>query len=151
VATVGRDAPSFILAGKAEGPGNLERIPGIAKPTATCLLTALWPDSHATMDVRDRRAAIGLHVGRLSHREMRLDTAWIPSDQWWFYDWFRRTVPLTAAAAECEPVVVERALYVLGVAVARDLGAEWHGKWSEYRRVAVTQVNRLTRRADATP
>jgi hypothetical protein len=57
---------------------RLERIPGLGIPTASCLLAALWPDSHAIMDVRDRRATIGLRVGRRSHNDQRLDTAWVP-------------------------------------------------------------------------
>jgi hypothetical protein len=39
---------------------RLKGIPGLGIPTASCLLAALWPDSHVIMDVRDRRAAIGL-------------------------------------------------------------------------------------------
>lgn len=122
---------------------RLKRIPGLGIPTASCLLAALWPDSHAIMDVYDRRAAIGLKVGRRSHDEQRLDAARIPSHEWWFYNWFRRTVTLTAQAADCEPVSVERALYVLGARTASELGAKWkqHGTWSEYYRATLSQVD----------
>jgi hypothetical protein len=46
---------------------RLRKIPGLGSiPTASCLLTALWPDSHAIMDVLDRRAAVGFQIGRRS-------------------------------------------------------------------------------------
>jgi hypothetical protein len=92
------------------------------------------------MDVFDRRAAIGLQVGRRSHSDRRLDAAWAPSHEWWFYNRFRQMVALTAQAADCEPVSVERALYIVGVRTARELGAKWkqHGTWSEYYRAALS-------------
>lgn len=125
---------------------RLDQIPGLGIPTASCLLAALWPDSHAIMDVLDRRAAVGVQVGRRSRNDRRLNAASIPSRKWWFYDWFRRTVTLTAQAADCEPVLVERALYILGARTARALGDEWekqHGTWSEYCGAALSQVDRL--------
>jgi hypothetical protein len=123
---------------------GLEQIPGLGIPTASCLLAALWPDDHAIMDVFDRRAVVGIQVGRRSHTNLRLDTSWIPSHRWWFYDWFRRTVTLTAHAAECEPVLVERALYILGKRTARSLGGEWNqrGSWSKYHSAAISITER---------
>jgi hypothetical protein len=52
-------------------------------------------------------------------------------------------VALTAQAADCEPVSVERALYIVGVRTARELGEKWkqHGTWSEYYRAALSQVD----------
>jgi hypothetical protein len=99
------------------------------------------------MDVLDRRATIGLQVGGRPHNDQRLDAAWVPSHEWWFYDWFRQTVTLTARAAGCEPVLVERALYVVGARTARELGVEWEqrGTWSEYYSSALGQVDRLLR------
>jgi hypothetical protein len=122
---------------------HLTQIPGLGIPTASCLLAALWPGSHAIMDVYDRRAAVGLQVGRRSHNDRRPDTACGPSREWWFYDWFRRTVMLTAQAADCEPVSVERALYILGARTARKRDDKWeqHGTWSEYYHAAVGQVD----------
>jgi hypothetical protein len=66
-------------------------------------------------------------------------------DEWWFYNWFRHTVKLTARAAKCEPVLVERALYVLGVRTAKVLCKKWerNGTWSEYYRAATCQVDGL--------
>lgn len=124
---------------------RLDQIPGLGIPTASCLLAALWPGSHAIMDVLDRRAVVGLQVGRRSHIDRRLDAARVPSHEWWFYDWFRQTVTLTAQAANCEPVSVERALYILGARTARELGKDWtqHGTWSEYYHAALSQVDRL--------
>jgi hypothetical protein len=122
---------------------RLNQIPGLGIPTASCLLAALWPDSHAIMDVLDRRATIGLQVGRRSHNDCRLDRARAPSHEWWFYDWFRQTVTLTAQAADCEPLSVERALYIVGMRTARELGDKWeqHGTWSSYYRRALNQVD----------
>jgi hypothetical protein len=125
---------------------RLDQIPGLGGiPTASCLLAALWPGSHVIMDVLDRRAAVGLQVGRRSRSDRRLDVARTPSHEWWFYDWFRQTVLLTAQAAGCEPVSVERALYVLGALTARELADEWEqdGTWSEYYSEALSQVDRL--------
>ena len=126
---------------------RLDQIPGLGVPTATCLLAALWPDRHAIMDVLDRRATIGFQVGRHSYNDQRLDAALVPSREWWFYDWFRRTVMLTAQAADCEPVLVERALYILGARTARELGDMWEqrGTWSEYHRAVLSQADRLLR------
>jgi hypothetical protein len=117
---------------------RLVQIPGLGIPTASCLLAALWPDSHAIMDVLDRRAVIGVQVGRRSHIDRRLDAARVPSHEWWFYDWFRQTVTLTAQAADCEPVSGESALYILGARTARELGNDWtqHGTWSEFYHAA---------------
>jgi hypothetical protein len=124
---------------------QLLQIPGLGIPTASCLLAALWPDSHAIMDVFDRRATIGLVIGRRSRNEHPLDAARVPSHEWWFYDWFRRTVTLTAHTADCEPVVVERALYILGARTAAELGDNWEqrGTWSEYYSTALSQADRL--------
>jgi hypothetical protein len=124
---------------------RLDQIPGLGIPTASCLLAALWPDSHAIMDIYDRRALVGVQVGRHSHNDRRLDVARVPSHEWWFYDWFRRTVTLTAQTADCEPVSVERALYILGARTASELGDKWEqqGTWSEYYGTALRQVDRL--------
>jgi hypothetical protein len=142
---------SFVIPG---GVGRLERdnraswqrlqqIPGLSIPTASCLLAALWPGSHVIMDVYDRRAAVGLQVGRRSHDNRRLDEVWAPSHEWWFYDWFRRTLTMTAQAADCEPVSVERALYILGARTAKELGDRWeqHGTSSEYYRATLSLVD----------
>lgn len=55
------------------------------------------------------------------------------------------SVRLTARDASCEPVLVERALYVLGVRTAKELGKKWErdGTWSEYYRAAIGQVDGL--------
>lgn len=97
------------------------------------------------MDVRDRRAAIGLQVGRHSHNGERLDAAWAPGDEWWLYDWFRHTVRLTARDASCEPVLVERALYVLGVRTAKELGKKRRRNWA--RNGSGTDLERVLPRA----
>jgi hypothetical protein len=121
-----------------------DRVPGLGIPTTTCLLAALWPDRHAIMDVYDRRAVVGLQVGRRSRNDERLDNASAPGHAWWFYGWFRTTVMLTADTADCELVQVERALFVLGSATAKKLAAESAGAWtwSQYYDVAVGTVAR---------
>jgi hypothetical protein len=48
--------PSFAVSAAGSDPN-----PACGWPS---LLAALWPDSYASMDVRDRRAAIGLKLGR---------------------------------------------------------------------------------------
>jgi hypothetical protein len=122
-----------------------ERVPGLGIPTTTCLLAALWPAHHAIMDVYDRRAAVALQIGRRSQNDRRLDTARIPSHEWWFYDWFRQTLICTADTVGCEPVLVERALYVVGAATAGELGVNWEqdGTWSQHYRAALGQVEQL--------
>lgn len=123
----------------------LTKIPGLGQlPTTSCLLAALWPDHHAIMDVRDRRAAVGLQVGRRSGQNPSLDSATIPSSEWWFYDWFRRTVTATARAAGTQPVEVERALYVLHRRTEKELPGSWKqdGTWSTYYSIAIRQAGR---------
>lgn len=129
-------------------PGSwrlLGQIPGLGGiPTASCVLAALWPDCHVIMDVRDRRAAVGLHVGRRLADDRRLSTLRIPSGQWWFYDWFRRSVTATAKAASVSPVEVERALFVLDARVGNHLPDGWTrtGTWATYHARALEQVSR---------
>ena len=79
------------------------------------------------MDVLDQRTATGIQVGWRSHNDRRLEGAQIPSHKWWFYDWFRWTVALTSRAADCEPVSVERALYILGAQTANELAPNGSG------------------------
>ncbi len=126
----------------------LSKVPGLGLrgglSTASCLLAALWPESHVIMDVRDRRAAVGLRVGRWSSGDRRVNTAAIPSDEWWFYEWFRRTVAATARAAGTTMTEVERALFALHGSVAPKLSDAWErtGTWSEYYEIAIDQVGR---------
>jgi hypothetical protein len=125
------------------------RVPGLGIPTTTCLLAALWPDYHVIMDVYDRRAAVGLQVGRRSGNDERLDTASAPGHAWWFYSWFRTTVTLTAHTAGCELVQVERALFVLGSATGRELAVKSEGgwTWSQYYHMAVSEIARCAMNA----
>jgi hypothetical protein len=132
-----------LVRGDVDSWRRLTQIPGLGIPTASCLLAALWPDDHAIMDVLDRRAAVALQVGRHSHNDQRLDTTCLPSNEWQFYEWFRETVTLTAQAAGGKPVMVERALYVVGARTAAELGEKWErsGTWSDYFRAAVGQAD----------
>ena len=131
-----------LVRGDVDSWRRLNQIPGLGIPTASCLLAALWPDDHAIMDVLDRRAAVALQIGRHSHNDQRLDTTWLPSNEWQFYEWLRETVTLTAQAAGGKPVMVERALYVVGARTAAELGEKWErsGTWSDYFRAAVGQA-----------
>ena len=51
---------------------------------------------------------------------------------------------LTAEAADCDLVSVERALYILGSRTAGELGTKWElkGTWSDYCHAALRQVDR---------
>lgn len=148
-----RQSASLVLPGnlgrlERDNPASWQalagRVPGLGIPTTTCLLAALWPDHHAIMDIYDRRAAVGLQIGQRSKNDERLGTASAPGNAWWFYSWFRGTVTLTAHTAGCEVVQVERALFVLGSAVEKELAAESAGiwTWGRYYDVAVSKVAR---------
>lgn len=105
-----------------------------------------------TCDLRsqpqDHELQLPYQIGRRCyadrHQKQGLDGARIPSDQWWFYDWFRRTVKLTAnAAGDNESLAVERALFVLGERLAREPGTG-SLPWSKYYREALMQVMSLS-------
>jgi hypothetical protein len=122
---------------------NLQRISGVGVPTATTLLSALWPGHHFVFDIRDVRAGVGLNVGP-TWRQRDEDSFALPSERdWEWYGWLRECLLQTAARDDLELFEVERALYILDQQVLRALN-KTHGKskwlWSQYepeaRRVA---------------
>lgn len=116
----------------------LTKIAGLAVPTATTLLSALWPMDHAIIDRRDIGAAISLAAGdRL--RANGLDDARRPDIGWPLYRWFRKTVTLTASGTGRTPVAVERSLYVLDQSVRRKLSKGW--AWSDYNAMALACIS----------
>ena len=92
---------------------------GLHVATATTVLSALWPEDHVIIDIRDLRATIGLNLAEV------VDQGWVDPDSqravrpsWPRYQWLRQKVlsrveELRAAGAEVDPVDVERALYTL--------------------------------------
>jgi hypothetical protein len=114
---------------------SLTAIPGLGVPTATTLLSALWPGHHTIIDRRDITAAVGL--GRRSGWiGQALDKAWLPETlDWEWYEWLRSSIDATPGYTM---VQVERALYQLDRLTRPALGMSW--KWSEYRSAALDQV-----------
>lgn len=105
---------------------------GLGVPTATTLLSALWPERHAILDIRDATAAVGIGADPFWDRD-NLNDAKLPERDWLLYrGWFRDTIVRTATADTCEPVRVERALFGLDERTKKRLtGRNW--TWSDYR------------------
>lgn len=120
---------------------NLTMTKGLRAPTATTLLSALWPDFHVIIDRTAMRAVLGVSAGLLWDAGTR-EHAELPSretaDYWKFYEsWYRPVVIATAAAANVAPSTVERALFVVDKPTIRKLKAldrPWI--WSDYRYAA---------------
>ena len=123
---------------------NLTHIQGLGVPTATTLLAACWPDSHAIIDRRDMTATIGLNAGTFWSTD-GLEHAHLPRrnstiSYWQLYsDWFRDTILLTAHKSATRPVQVERALYCLHDLARDALPEDW--TCSDYHAEAVRQVD----------
>jgi len=101
---------------------QLEQLTGIKAPTATTLLSALWPGEHVILDRRDLRAAVAL----LAFQGHAIAGPHDPATTTWDeYAWFLRVVRNTATARRVQPVQVERALYVLYGNVDFRKGETW--------------------------
>jgi hypothetical protein len=108
-------------------PHLTDGIKGLGVPTATTLLSALWPGSHMILDRRDIRAAVGIGPAK-SWKGRELDDAWLPDlYDWEWYSWLRDSIFATEGL---DAVMVERALYVLDRTTQSRLGDNW--KWHEY-------------------
>ena len=113
---------------------------GVGVPTATTLLSALFPCSHVIIDTRATRAAIGVGVGArwdvTGLNDHELPDVAKRASYWQLYtEWYRPLVLATADALGCEPVSVERALYCLDELTMKQLrGTNWF--WTDYRPVA---------------
>ena len=82
-------------------------------PTGSTLLSALWPNDHAIMDIRDFQVVVGL----LAHQGAQVvapdESASLYSPGWDEYRWFRLLMKAEAARLQLRsPLVLERALFV---------------------------------------
>ena len=153
------DRPERIVIPGAHGQGSevkcgdpktwlrlTKSVRGLSVPTATALLSALWPDYHVIVDQNDRDAAVGLDAAELLVRK-GLDDGWFEKEEgsrWTLYEWFRDVVVKTASSLSEQgphiiPQDVERALFVLGRETATFRKAPvW--TWSEYHDVLVEKL-----------
>jgi hypothetical protein len=123
----------------------LTSVNGLGVPSATTLLSAVWPEAHIIIDVRDTRAAVAVLRGS-AWRGKALDGMDLPTrdagdDTYWdvYEAWFRPTVLQTSEATKtagvpCSPLEIERALYELDKKVMKTLPRTWSrsGTWSQY-------------------
>jgi hypothetical protein len=132
----------LVVAGDMSTWARLTSIEGLAVPTASTLLAAIWPREHIIIDRRDLTAAVGLGAGELWTVD-GLDEAYLPRrdshDLYWklYGEWFRDTVLITADT-DRKPGQVERALYRLDQRTRNALPSSW--KWSQYRAEADRQL-----------
>ena len=139
---------SEVVRGRSATWRRLTGIAGLHVPTATTLLSALWPGYHVIIDWTDTDAAVGLDAAGLLVRE-GLDNAWLPRSTvmgyWTLYDWFRETVVATASSlarsgSPCVPLDVERALFQLDQRTKKSMNDRTHWTWSEYHAALVRQL-----------
>lgn len=128
---------------------NLGRaMPGLGStPTATTLLSALWPGRHVIVDVRDLRASVGLLCDSRWASDHKLDAAELPqSPPWSFYVEWLRPLLIDDCPQDAHPVDVERALFLLDELTHAAL-VQQHGKgrwlWSHYLPEARHQLEGL--------
>jgi hypothetical protein len=157
-ASLSTPSPTFTPPGTFTIPGNSEavvarddfaswqtltRVPGLGVPTATTLLSALWPGHHVIIDIRDSRASVGISADA-GWDAQRLGDCDLPDrttdgKYWEFYEWFLPVIVATAGTHSA-PVEVERALYALDMWTRRVLPAERQWTWTRYREEAETIV-----------
>lgn len=110
---------------------NKRSVRGLGVPTATTLLSALWPGAHVIIDVRDLTATVGLNldevVGNRWVRQLQ-DPVRVRAS-WGWYEWLQPKV--IAKAHNVEPVAVERSLYELDARVKRPAKPE-KLTWAQY-------------------
>ena len=129
----------------------LTSIVGLGVPTASTMLSALWPGSHVIVDRRAACAAIGISAGALwdvsALEDAELPDLHTTDSYWQFYaDWYQPAVLATAESVGCEPVAVERALFCLDPRVRPSLPkTSW--VWTDYRTRARQTITRLRREA----
>jgi hypothetical protein len=98
--------------------GTTQNLAGVTRglasvPTGSTLLSALWPDNHAIMDIRDFQVAVGLLMHQGSQIIAPNETASLYSPDWNEYRWFRLLMKAEAARLELRsPLTLERALFV---------------------------------------
>lgn len=126
---------------------ELTKIPGLGVPTATTVLSALWPNRHVIIDRRDTTAAVGLGAGDLWELDS-FDNAHLPDvstkDRYWelYQGWFLPTV-MASTAERVSPLMVERALFRLDerIGEGKQLPKKW--LWSDYRSEALRELDQL--------
>jgi hypothetical protein len=130
-----------------EEPATCPRLaesPGLGVPTATTVLSALWPSRHVIIHAGDTRAVLGLGAGTLWDVE-GLDDAEFPGistgDRYWalYQEWFRPTILATAGAGR--PLDVEKALFHLDELTMPGLPADRQWTWSAYRDEALRHLD----------
>ncbi|MDQ6726506.1 MAG: hypothetical protein M3066_10135 [Actinomycetota bacterium] len=99
---------------------------GVGAATATTLLSALWPGRHVIIDQVAWSVTVALRAteGRTTRRIPAEATTPLPDISWDDYCLYLPVVCATAREMECEPVDVERTLYVLGLKRRGD-GDSW--------------------------
>jgi hypothetical protein len=122
--------------------GTTEHLAGMTRglasvPTGSTLLTALWPDDNAIMDVRDFQVAVGL----LAHQGTDIvapdECASLYAPDWGEYQWFRSLLKSEAERLKLpSPIALERALYVGFDARPRDSGRMSWQHWGAALRAA---------------
>lgn len=127
-----------VYAGATESWRHLtDAVYGFDVPTATALLSAVWPGQHVIIDRRDTVAAVGLTTTQWNsegYEDAKLPPRKPYSAYWDLYEWL---LPLIRAAAiGVAPVNVERALYVLDIKVRKNLPPKGNWKWRQYAELA---------------
>ena len=117
---------------------QLKEIPGLGQgvPTASTVLSALWPGNHVIIDRRVVASAIGLNWGGSAPAGSSL-----PHRTWTLYEKYRSVVLAAAKRTGRQPVEVERALYVLDARVMAGLKGSW--SWRDYEATLNTVINGL--------
>jgi hypothetical protein len=89
--------PSLPMITSTCGYEALDDITGIGVPTATTILSVLWPDEHLIVDRFDIYATVGLALARRSGPVPQAALkAWTQGTiSWGDYEWFRSTVNQT--------------------------------------------------------
>ena len=105
----------------------LTEIDRLGVPTATTVLSALWPQRVVIVDRRDSQAAIALHKGASFKGNPDLDNAdALNRDSscemyWKFNEWFQDVHVTVEAATGCTRLDIERALFVVNGLVVANL------------------------------
>ena len=114
---------------------KLKAITGLGEgvPTASTVLSALWPGVHVIIDRRVVAAAIGLKWGGTAPAN-----SYLPHRTWTLYEKYRSVVLAAAKRTRWQPVEVERALYVLDARVMAELKDSW--SWRDYEATLNTVI-----------
>jgi hypothetical protein len=121
-----------------------EQVPGLTVPTASAVLAAIWPTSHAALDNIAMGSLVGLQAIDAEGRPAagvtleELNNVWRDSvagvKSWADYDWFIGTLRATASRPDMADrgvriADVEQALTLIGGRAAGYSAAQW-GPWA---------------------